>query len=296
VDPVTRAFTIIFLVATMLSIGLKVTASDLLSSVRNRGQMVRLLAVNFLMIPAIGLLLVAIIPMSMDVKVGFLLLAFAPGGLNAIQFTSKTTEGLSYAATALFVLSFLSVLVSPLLAAAVITQATALVLPYGKVIAWLLLGVLAPLLAGMAVHHRWGGIAHKLAKPIAMAGTISFVVVVALMWGIRKQAKASITTSELAAMLIFIVAAMVAGWALGGPGKEMRHILATGSSMRNVALGFMIAANSFPNTNVDNAVIAFGALMIPINMVFTIYGVIQARRDKRRGNTNTNDPITKDAK
>jgi len=279
---VSKAFAIVFLVATMLSIGLKVTVADLMSVVRNRGRMARLLAVNFLLIPAIGLLLATLIPMSMDAKVGFLLVAVAPGGLNAIQFTSKTTEGLPYAATILFILSFLSVVVSPLMAAAVIPMETSLVLPYGKAIAYLLLGVIGPMLAGMAVHHFWGRMAHTLAKPVALVGTVSFVVVVVLLWGLRKQAKATLTTSELAAMLIFIVAAMVVGWVLGGPGKEMRRVLATGSSMRNAALGLMIAINSFPDTRVDEAVIAFGALMIPMNMVFTVYSVIQARRDRRR--------------
>lgn len=280
-DPVSKAFAIVFLVATMLSIGLKVTVADLMSVVRNRGRMARLLAVNFLLIPAIGLLLATFIPMSMDAKVGFLLVAIAPGGLNAIQFTSKSTEGLSYAATVLFILSFLSVLVSPLMAAAVIPLETSLVLPYGKAVAFLLLGVLGPMLVGLVVHHLWGRMAHALAKPVALVGTVSFVVVVVLLWGLRKQAKATLTTAEVVAMLIFIVAAMVVGWALGGPGKEMRRILATGSSMRNAALGLMIAINSFPDTRVDEAVIAFGALMIPLNMVFTVYGVIQGRRAGR---------------
>ena len=277
-DPVTKAFTIVFLVATMLSIGLKVTAADLVASVRNRRWMTKSLAANFLLIPVIGLLLAAVIPMSTDVKVGFLLLAFAPGGLNAIQFTSKTTDGLPYAATNLFILTFLSVLASPLLAAAAVPLQTSLSLPYGKIAAWLLLGVLGPLMAGLAVHYRWGRLAHTLAKPAAVVGTVSFVVVVVLLWGLRKESKAAVTTPELAAMLIFIVLAMVVGWALGGPGKEMRRILATGSSMRNAALGLMIAANSFPGTNVNVAVVAFSALMIPPNMLFTVYELIRRRR------------------
>jgi BASS family bile acid:Na+ symporter len=282
-DPLSKALAIVFLVATMLSIGLKVTAAELVSSLRDRGRMARSLTVNFLLIPAIGLLLATIIPMSADVKVGFLLLAVAPGGLNAIQFTSKTTEGLSYAATLLFILSFLSVLVSPLLAAVVVPLGTSLTLPYGKAIAFLLLGVVGPMLVGLAVHRFRGRVAHVLAKPVALVGTVSFVVVVVLLMGVRKQAKAAMTASELAAMLVFIVASMVVGWALGGPGKETRRILATGSSMRNAALALMIAINSFPESNVDVAVIAFSGLMIPPNMLFTVYHLVQGRRRKKHG-------------
>ncbi len=53
------------------------------------------------------------IPMSTDVAIGLLLLAASPGGLNAIQFTSKTSTSYSYSATLLFLLSLLAVLVSP---------------------------------------------------------------------------------------------------------------------------------------------------------------------------------------
>lgn len=295
-DPVTKTFMIVFLVTTMLSLGLTVTAAELVSSVRDRGWVARSLVANFLLIPAIGLLLATVIPMSLDVKAGFLLLAVAPGGLNAIQFTSKTTQGQSYAATILFILSFLSVLVSPLLAAAVIPLEMSLVLPYGKVAAWLLLGVLAPMLAGLAVQHFWGRIAHLLAKPTAWVGTVSFMVVVLLLWGLRKEARAGMTISELAAMLIFIVASMAVGWILGGPGKETRRILATGSSMRNVALGAMIAVNSFPDSKVEQAIVAFGALMIPLNMMFTVHGVIQARRAKRRVDTDASRAVAKDTR
>ena len=35
-DPMTKAFTIVFLVATMLGIGLKVTVADLLATLRDR--------------------------------------------------------------------------------------------------------------------------------------------------------------------------------------------------------------------------------------------------------------------
>jgi hypothetical protein len=48
--------------------------------------------------------------------------------------------------------------------------------------------------------------------------------------------------------------------------------------MRNAALALMIALNSFPDTNVDAAVIAFSGLMIPPNMLFTAYHVLRSRR------------------
>lgn len=283
-DPMAKILTIVFLVTTMLSIGLKASPGDLMAALRARSLMARSLALNFVLVPILGFLLVKVVPMSADVATGLLLLAAAPGGLNAIQFTSKTAAGISYATVLLFVLSSLSVLVSPFIASWMLSSHAPLVLPYGKAAA-ILLCVAAPLLAGLGLRRFFHRTAEVLAKPMALCGTVTFVVVVVLLMAQRKHAIAALTKTELAAMLGMILAVMVVGWFLGGPARETRIILATGSSMRNAALALMIAINSFPNADVDVAVIAFSGLMIFPNMLFTVYQLV---RDKRRLRHATN--------
>jgi BASS family bile acid:Na+ symporter len=277
-DPLEKAFTIVFLVSTMLSTGLKVSQADLLAIARARGLMARSLATNFILIPILGLIMIKIIPMDRDVAIGLSLLAASPGGLNAIQFTSKTPGGLCYAATLVFVLSLLSVLASPAIAALMLPSDARLVLPYGKVIAVLFLLVLLPLAAGVIANRTSHRAADILAKPLALCGTLAFIIVVVLLLAQRRQAIGALHGIELAAMLGLILAGMVIGWLMGGPAKETRTILATGTSMRNAALALTIAINSFPDANVDVAVIAFSGLMIPPNMLFTLCNVIRNRR------------------
>jgi len=281
-DPAARVVTWTFLITTMLSIGMKVAPVELLSTLRNRSLMIRSLAVNFLIVPALGLLLVSIVPMSRDVATGLLLMAAMPGGLNAIQFTSKAPGALSYAAVLLFVLSLLAVLVSPALAAWMLPlQESNLTLPLGRVIGVLLAAVVLPLGGGFALQHWCGRLSARLAKPMALVGTVAFVVAVVLLMGQRKEAMSTLTGVELAAMLGLILASMIVGGLLGGPATDTRRILATASSMRNAALGLVIALNSFPDRDVDVAVIAFSALMIPPNMLFTVYEIIRGRRQAR---------------
>lgn len=278
-DLAARIATWTFLITTMLSIGLKITPGDLLSSLRDRSLMIRSLVANFVIVPAMGLLLVSMVPMSTDAAVGLMLMAAMPGGLNAIQFTSKAPGALSYAATLLFVLSLLAVLVSPALAAWMLPwEKSDLVLPLGRVIGVLLAAVVLPLVAGFALHHWCGSLSERLAKPMALVGTVTFVVAVVLLMAWRKAAMSSLSGAEVAAMLGLIVASMVVGGLLGGPATDTRRILATATSMRNAALGLVIALNSFPDRTVDVAVIAFSALMIPPNMLFTIYEIVRGRR------------------
>ncbi len=277
-DPVTKTLTLIFLITTMAAIGLKVTTGELVSAFHDRSLMVRSLIVNMVIVPLLGLLLVKIVPMSQDVKVGIILLAAAPGGLNAIQFTSKSKDALCYAASLLFILTLLSVLLSPAIAGLMLPVDTSLKLPYGKVIRFLFLYLFLPLVIGFVVQRISKKVANFLSKPMALIGTIFFVVVVVRMLAQRKEAMAAMSKTELAAMIVFILLTMIIGWLFGGPSRETRRVLATATSMRNAAICFIIATNGFPNTNVIVTVVAFSGLMIFPNMLFTVHEIIKERK------------------
>ena len=277
-DTLTNAITIVFLVTTMAAIGLKVTARELAAAFTKRNLMARSMIVNIVIAPLLGLLLVNIVPMSQDVAVAILLLAAAPGGLNAIQFTSKSHGALSYAAALLFILTLVAIVLSPPIAALMLPLETSLALPYGRLVAFLLLLLLLPLAGGLAVHRlnkRWGNL---LSKPMSLCGTIAFIVVVLRLMTQRKQAMAALEKGELAAMVGFIIALMITAWLLGGPSQETRRVLATATSMRNAGLCLLIAANGFPETNVVVAVVAFSGLMIAPNMLLTVYASIKQRK------------------
>jgi len=63
---------------------------------------------------------------------------------------------------------------------------------------------------------------------------------------------------------------MLIGWLLGGPRKFTRPILATSSSMRNIALALAIAIRSFDDPAVLTPLMAFMAVMVPANLLFTL--------------------------
>ncbi len=56
IDTLTRAFFYVFLVGSMLGIGLKVRKDEILGVVRNKGWLLCSLAANFLIIPVLGVL------------------------------------------------------------------------------------------------------------------------------------------------------------------------------------------------------------------------------------------------
>ena len=97
-EPLPKILTYVFLVSTMLAIGLTVTWTEILTAVRGRHLMGRILLANLVLIPIVGYLLILIFPLSPGIKLGIALLALAPGGLTAIQFTDKVKGSLAFAA------------------------------------------------------------------------------------------------------------------------------------------------------------------------------------------------------
>lgn len=282
IAPLAKLSAYIFLVTTMLGIGLKVTGGEVLQTLNDRSLVLRSLLLNIILVPILGLIVTAIVPMPRDTKIGILLMAAAPGGLSAIQFTSKGKDGLTFAASLLFILSVVAIVVTPLTAKLMLPIHTPVSLSYLRVIHVLLIYLLLPLLIGFALQRLSGRVAHVLSRPASLCGTLSFMAMIILTMTLKKQTVLAIGGSGVAAMLILILASMVIGWVLGGPDKNNRRVMAIGTSMRNAAICLLIAQKSFPDTGIDVVVVAFSALMVPPNMLFTLYEVIKNKQSAKK--------------
>jgi BASS family bile acid:Na+ symporter len=276
-SPVARLLTSVFLVSVMLGIGLEVTGRQVLDALRNVSLMGRALLANLVLVPILGVVLVRLVPMPPDGAAGVLILAAAPGAPFAVQFTSKARDAVAFAAALLFVLTLVALVVTPPLAGLLLQVETPLALPAGRVALGVVLYLLLPLLAGFALQ-RWAAApARALRKPVTLCASVSFPAVILLTMGMKSAATRAIGIPALVAMLGLVLGGMVIGWLLGGPEVGTRRVLATGTGMRNAMVALLVALTSFPGSDVDLAVLAFSALMVPPNLVFTIYHNLRAR-------------------
>ncbi len=275
---VATSIIILFLITVMFSIGLEVTVGECLAVLRNRRLMLSALLANFFLVPLLGLGIARILPMPPAIETGFLLLATAPGAVFAINFTRTMRDSMPTAAALLFLLTVLSIVLSPPLMSILLGLDRPMTVHYEEHLRPLLLYIVFPLLGGFVLN-RWNrGLARALRKPASICAGILFAAGVVLMLSARSAAVKRIGMSAILAMLLFIVGSMAVGWIMGGPGLSARKVLAVNTSMRNVALCLAIAARSFSDERVTVAVIAFSALMLPPNFVFTIY---QGRKVKK---------------
>ena len=276
--PLARFLSYLFLCSMMLSIGLEVAWRQLLDAFRDWSLLGRALVANLVLVPLLGLVLVRLFPMSPDIAAGMLILAAAPGAPFAVHFTSKAKDSVAFAAALLFVLTVVALVATPSVAGLLIRADTPLTLPVWRVVRGAILYLVLPLFGGFVLQ-RWGGsLARALRKPATICAAVCFPAVTVLTIEMKSAATRTIGVSALVALFLLVVGAMSLGWLMGGPDTGTRRVLATSTGMRNVMVALLIAVTSFPNSAVDLAVLAFSALMVPPNLVFTMY---QNRKVKR---------------
>jgi len=126
------------------------------------------------------------------------------------------------------------------------------------------------------------GAAAKLSKLLALAGLVAFVGFMVVTGDVRKAAAGEIGLAPVGSMLLFIFVSMAVGWFIGGPTGDSRRILATSASMRNVALCLAIVESSAAGHALTVPLISFSLLMVPPNMLFTVYHTVQEKRKAKR--------------
>lgn len=257
-----------FVVLVMFSIGLRVSRNDLINAIRDRTILIRTLAANCLLIPAIGLLLVTILPVTHDAMIGILLLAAIPGTPIAMQFTKQVQSRLAFAAGMTALLSLVSVVMTPLAVEAFPQAARENERPILSLVGAIFLYIALPLLAGLWVARRAPKISRRMVLPLVMIASVIFIYV---MWEtrlVRRQALQAIAGhGTILAIVLLFVSSMLIGWMIGGD-PDMRRVLATSTSMRNVVIVLYIARYCFPGTNVYMIPIAYLSIMVPANMLF----------------------------
>jgi predicted Na+-dependent transporter len=258
-----------FVAVVMFSIGLRTSGREFLNVVRDRALLARTLLANCIVIPALGFLLVHTFPLNHDATIGILLLAAIPGTPIALQFTRMAKTRLAFAAAMTFVLSLVSIAMTPLAIEAMQQIAPRNERPVLILIATIALYIALPLWVGLWVAQGLPKVASRLVVPMSLIATVAFLF---LMWEtrlVRRQAFNAIRGGgTVLAMFLLLLVSMLIGWLIGGPDRETRRILATSTGMRSVIVVLYMARYCFPSSNVFMVPIVYLSLMVPTNLLF----------------------------
>lgn len=253
-----------FVVSSMLAVGVSLTLQQILVPLRN-GKLVSLaLLANFVLIPLGAVAIARLLRLDEPLGIALLLLGAAAGAPFLPKLAGIAKSNLAFAVGLMVMLMVLTVAYMPLVLPLLLEGVS--VDPM-KIARSLLLLMLLPLGAGLAVKAHFGGVADRIRAPLNRISSLSLVLlfVLLLITNIRNVI-ALFGTRGILASVLFLIAGAGIGWLLGGPSFGTKAVLLLGTAQRNIAAALVVGGQNFkdPNVLVMVVVVAIVGLLILI--------------------------------
>lgn len=247
------------IIGTVLGYGLTSTKDDLLYVVRRPGLLVRSLLSVLVVTPILAVLFVKAFDLRQSVEVVLVALAISPVPPLLPQKESKAGGRRSYGLGLMLFLGLASIVAIPLVVELLQhVFARSFTADAGAIARIILMAVLLPLVAGMAVRMLVPHIAERLEKPVRlMANGLLLIGVLVLLAASWQAIWGATGEGTILALIAFVVVGLVVGHLLGGPEREHSAVLALSTACRHPAIAFAIAAANFPDQRFGGTIILY---------------------------------------
>lgn len=265
----------------MLSLGVGLEVQDFRRVMSRRSAFAVGALSQVLLLPAAAFLIVALFALPPGIAVGFMLLSFCPGGVTSNILTKLARGDVALSVSLTAVISLLSILTVPVLAAWSVGYFMADAAPPVSVtslaIAMFLITTV-PVAAGVTIRHYFRDVAMRIDRPLSMIATGLFVLIVlaALIgnWGLFVEnlgrMGAALVTLNLGLLLIGLGVARLAGLSTG-EAKTVSIETGIQNSTLGITLAGLIAGvdDGFSTLALPSAV--YGITMYCVAMPFLIW-------------------------
>ena len=268
---------IAFLLVMMFAMGCEAELPEMISQVRKYRLAVSALLANLVLVPLLGIAVVALFHLKGDYADALLILAVAFGAPFSANFTSKATGAINVAASLLFVLLLTSVVFTPLAANLLLPGTAAVSLHYARAIAAIALVLVLPFALGQVFKKNTGHLATLVSRAATVLALVIFVSFMVLSAAAGKQARTAIGGETVLAILAFAAGAMLIGWLAGGPERPDRQVMAIGTGMRNVAVASALV-RSLGSQAGQQVIVAFFSVVVPLSLLLTIAETVRSKR------------------
>jgi BASS family bile acid:Na+ symporter len=258
----TTVVTLVFILSSMLGMGLGLTVSQIITPLRNLRLVALSLLANFVLMPLTALGLAALLRLDPPLGVGLLLLGTAAGAPFLPKLAQLAKGSLAFSVGLMSLLMVVTVVYLPLVLPLLLPGVS--VNPV-KIASSLFLFMLLPLALGLAAKAWFAVVASRIKPVLDKVSNLSLILLVLMMIATNiKNVLAVFGTGGILAGLLLIAVGLGAGWLLGGPGMDTRTVLALGTAQRNIAAALVVGGQSFsdPKVVVMVIVVAIVGLLI----------------------------------
>jgi len=250
-----------FVVSSMLAVGLSLTIRQIVAPLGNGKLVFLALLANFVLMPLGALGIARLLRLDQPLGIALLLLGAAAGAPFLPKLAGIAKGNLAFAVGLMVLLMVLTVAYMPLVLPLLLKGVS--VDPM-KIARSLVLLMLLPLGAGLAVNARLGSIAERMRAPLNRISTLSLALLIVLLLVTNIQNVISLFgTRGILASILFLFAGAGIGWLLGGPGLGTKGVLSLATAQRNIAAALVVGGKDFdPKVLVMIVVVAVVGLLI----------------------------------
>jgi BASS family bile acid:Na+ symporter len=278
-------FIFIFVLSNMFVTGLSVTLSDLIAPVRNRRLISIALLVNFILVPLLALLLIALIPMNGQLAGGLLLVSIAAGAPSTGKIAEILGGDVARAVSLTILMTLATIILMPLLLPFVLEGARE---DTPRVIVYLVALVLLPILLGLLLRSRAGPFAGRLMPAMTRISDISILVIflsIGIVFLSRMGDFATRASGALALLgaTLFTLGALGLGYLLGGLAEGSREEIAFGACFRNITAVLVVIFASSAIAMKDVLLMILMVVFASVLIVSILVSLLYRRRYGMRG-------------
>jgi BASS family bile acid:Na+ symporter len=259
----------LFVVVYMVSVAMESTQGEIRTMLKDTRRMGFALLANIVIVPILAFVLVRLLPLRPDIRIGVMMLAVSPGGLFALQFARIAKGDRVFAVALVIVLLVLAIFITPLLAHWFFGREGEGGLFLRLVLLFLLL-VAVPLILGRELQKRFSKIAPKVGRWLGLMSILIFIITAAMTGRFKTPAIKALGSDGIVVIIVLTIVCWIVGWLMGGPEIRNRKVLAISTAMRNFGVCIPIALHYFPGTEVMLPILAFSGISIPMNMLFAL--------------------------
>jgi BASS family bile acid:Na+ symporter len=256
----------VFVIATMLNVGLTQKPATILGHLRNWPFVLRMLLGNFILVPLIAIAILTRVDFDLALKLGLLIFSLAAGAPFLIKLTQISKNDLALGAATMMLLMAATVFYVPLVLPLILPQ---VVVDAGAIARSLLLQTMLPIAVGMLAAQFLPDLTRAAQPWVARLGNYAlYALLAATLVGYLQNMLAIVGSGAIFVGLVIVVAAFGIGYALGGKTDSLHDVGALGTAQRNTAAGVIIATQSFSDPNVLVIITVANTLGIILLIVF----------------------------
>ena len=255
----------LFVVTSMLNVGLTQKPSRLVERLNNRAFLGRMLVINLIVVPALMIAATDLVELEPVYAAGLLLFSLSAGAPFLIKLASTSEADVALAATVLLVLMVATVAVMPVALPLVIEG---LSVDTGEIVRALLTQMALPLVVGMLALQFAESSVATVQPWVARTSNIAlYVLLAAIIVGYSPEMADADLWQAIAVGMTVLVLALFLGWMMGDGHDHLQDVGGLATAQRGTAAAMIVAQANFDDPRVLIVITLVNALGIVMLIV-----------------------------